>query len=73
MNIEEMKRERSKEWIADAVCYMIMIGVYAQDEIYDCLCLAETLWDNSENEDYPEDSWLSAEYAVDEEMSYWGE
>lgn len=54
-----------KEWIADAVWYMLDIGLFTQDEINDCYYLADNLYDNFE--DY------TPKEAVDEELTYWGD
>lgn len=60
-----------KAWIADAVAYMISIGLYAQEEHEQAYELADNLhWhykdEGGEIYDTPQD-------AVDEELTYWGE
>lgn len=59
------------EWIADAVAYMISIGLFAQEEIYDCVALAESLHYHSKDEGG--EMMYSAKEAVDEELTYWGD
>lgn len=54
-----------KEWMADAVWYMLDIGLFTQDEINDCYYLAECLVDGY-TDCTPKD-------AVDEELTYWGD
>lgn len=60
-----------KEWIADAVGYMISIGFYAQEEVDEAVCLAETL--HYHNLDEGGEMTYSAKEAVDEELTYWGD
>ena len=67
---ERLAAERRK-WIADAVAYMISIGLYAQEEIYDAVYLAEDLY--LSNLDTTWEMIFSAEEAVDEELTYWGD
>ncbi len=67
----ERQAAERREWIADAVGYMISIGLYAQDEIYDALDLAENLHYHSVDEGG--ELMYSAVDAVDEELTYWGD
>uniref|UniRef100_A0AAU6VY91 Uncharacterized protein n=2 Tax=unclassified bacterial viruses TaxID=12333 RepID=A0AAU6VY91_9VIRU len=66
---ERIAREQ-KEWIADAVAYMIMIGLYAQEEVYEALYLAEILAEEGCRDG---EIVFTAKEAVDEELSYWGD
>lgn len=63
------------QWIQEAIDYLYKLGVYAPDELEGANELAETIWENSDNEIYFEDHALrySAVDAVDSELSYWGE
>lgn len=63
------------EWIQSAITYLFKLGVYAPDELEGANELAEVLWDGSDNEDCADDLTLfvSAEHAVDEELTYWGD
>lgn len=63
------------EWIQTAMAYLLKLGIYAPDELEGANELAEILWDGSDNEDYFDDHALfqSAEDAVDEELTYWGD
>lgn len=72
---EERRNKSRNKWLEDAVAYLIKIGVYAPDELEGANELAEILWDSSDNEDYFDDHALfqSAEDAVDEELTYWGD
>lgn len=67
----ERQAAEAREWIADAVQYMSMIGLFTQEEIYDALCLAESL--HYHYRDEGGEMMSSAEEAVDEELTYWGE
>ena len=67
---ERQSLER-KEWIADAVAYLLAIGVYAQEEVYEAFYLAESLQYHSRDEGG--EMMYSAKEAVDEELSYWGD
>lgn len=61
---DRLARER-KTWIADAVWYMLDIGLYTQDEINDAYYLADNLVDGYED--------FTPKEAVDEELTYWGD
>lgn len=67
---ERLAAER-REWLADAVAYMISIGLYAQEEVDQAYDLAENLHyhllDGLGEMEY------SAKEAVDEELTYWGD
>ncbi|UAV89609.1 hypothetical protein [Pseudomonas phage COT4] len=67
----ERQAAEAREWIADAVGYMIMIGLYEQKEIYDAVDLAENLHYHSRDEGG--EIMYSAKEAVDEELTYWGD
>lgn len=67
----ERQAAEAREWIADAVGYMIMIGLYAQEEISDATDLAENLHYHSRDEGG--EIMYSAKEAIDEELTYWGE
>lgn len=67
---DSQARER-KAWIADAVAHMIMIGLYAQEEVYEAVDLAENLHYSNRNEGG--EMMCSAKEAVDEELTYWGD
>lgn len=59
------------EWIAEAVQYMIMLGLFAQEEVHDAIDLAESL--HYHNRDEGGEMISSAKRAVDEEITYWGD
>lgn len=63
------------QWIQEAIDYLFKLGVFTAGELEDANSLAESLWDNSDNEDYFEDHvhFLGAADAVDEELTYWGD
>lgn len=67
----ERQAAEAREWIADAVQYMIMIGLYAQEEIYEAVDLAENL--HYHNRDEGGEMMSSAKEAIDEELTYWGD
>ena len=67
----ERQAAEAREWIADAVGYMMNIGLFAQEEIYDALDLAETL--HYGNRDEGGELMGSAKEVVDEELTYWGD
>jgi hypothetical protein len=67
----ERQAVEAREWIADAVQYMIMIGLFAQEEIYDAVDLAENLHYHFRDEGG--EMMYSAKEAVDEELTYWGD
>ena len=62
-------------WVQQAIDYMLEIKLYSTDELEGARELAETLWENSDNEDIFKDctQLFSAKDAVDEELTYWGE
>jgi hypothetical protein len=60
-----------KEWIADAVGYLIGLGIYAQEEVDGCFALAESLEFHARDEGG--ELMYTAKEAVDEELSYWGD
>lgn len=67
---KERQDEERREWIADAVQYMIMIGLYSQDEVYEAVDLAENLhYSNEEGGEI----YQTAKEAIDEELTYWGD
>lgn len=65
------------EWLASAAHYLFKLNVYDitdPQEVSQAYELVETLWEGSENADFEDASeWLSAEDAVDEELTYWGD
>lgn len=63
---------KKREWLADAVQYMFMIGLFTQEEIYDAVDLAESLHYHGLYKDEVNPSF-SAKEAVDEELTYWGD
>lgn len=67
----ERQAAEAREWIADAVQYMIILGLFAQEEVYDAVDLAESL--HYHNRDEGGEMISSAKEAVDEELTYWGE
>jgi hypothetical protein len=67
----ERQAAERREWIADAVGYMIGLGIYAQEEVYDCFALAESLEYHARDEGG--ELMFSAKEAVDEELTYWGD
>lgn len=71
------KDERLKrEWIQRGVGYTFAIKLFdgtTLQEIADAYNLMESLWDSSDNDKNPVDSWLTPEESVDEELTYWGD
>jgi hypothetical protein len=67
----ERHATEAREWIADAVQYMIMIGLFAQEEIYEATDLAENLHFHARDEGG--EMMYDAKEAVDEELTYWGD
>jgi hypothetical protein len=59
-----------KEWIADAVGYLIGLGVYAQEEVEQAYELADNLHWHAKDEGG--EMMYTAKEAVDEELTYWG-
>lgn len=67
----ERQAQERKEWIVDAVWYLLDIGIYTQDEIYDAWSLAESLhW---HGKDEGGEMMFTPKESVDEELSYWGD
>ena len=60
-----------KEWIADAVGYLIGLGVYAQEEVEQAYELADNLHWHAKDEGG--EMMYDAKEAVDEELTYWGD
>ena len=58
-------------WVAQAVQYLVELGVYSTLEHTAAYMLAESLWDNSDNDGSSTD--MTPQEAVEEELSYWGD
>lgn len=70
MNKEVMKTR----WKADALAYMHELKIFdftILSECADAVQLAESLWDNSENDLFDHAMWIDPKEAVDEELTYW--
>lgn len=67
----ERQASEARAWIADAVGYMISLGLFAQEEVGDAIDLAESL--HYHYRDEGGEMTLSAKEAVDEELTYWGD
>lgn len=65
------------EWLSGAAHHLFKLNVFDitdPQEVSQAYELAETLWEGSENADFEDaEEWLSAEDAVDEELTYWGD
>lgn len=74
MNTFVSRQERQtlerKEWIVDAMGYMLNLSMFKQETIDDC-CVADSLYYSCRDEGGG--IMYSPEEAVDEEFSYWGE
>ncbi len=58
-------------WVAQATQYMVALGVYTTLEHTAAYMLAESLWENADNDGSSTD--LTPQEAVEEELSYWGD
>lgn len=67
---DRQNRERVV-WVAEAVAYLIALGVYAPDELEGANDLADNLWWYARDEGG--EMMYSAKEAVDEELTYWGD
>ncbi|QNO00492.1 hypothetical protein phiPsa347_010 [Pseudomonas phage phiPsa347] len=63
--------QERREWIDEAVVYLLALGIYAQDEITDAANLAIYLFSSARDEGG--EIMYSAKEAVDEELTYWGD
>lgn len=62
-----------REWIVDAVAYMLDIGLFTPEEnsLNQCHELAETLYESYVVEQGEEDDPCKPSDAVDEDLTYW--
>lgn len=67
---DRQARER-KAWIEEAVEYLLSLGIFTQEYRADAVQLSESLHDFYKDEGGEVD--VSAEEAVDEELTYWSE
>ena len=70
-----IERER-KAWVEDAVQYFLSIGVFDRNvprEVYDCIGVAESIYENCMEKDGSIDPTYDPISAVKEELTCWGE
>lgn len=70
-----IQRDR-KIWVESATQYFLSIGVFDRNvpkEVYDCIGVAESIYENCMNKDGSIDSDYDPISAVKEELTYWGE